>query len=64
MWCSATRTGAGSAVRSVAPVKGTQFCLGRPGFALFTLQPQSLDLEFRDFTGARVYRTALARMRA
>ena len=57
-------TGAGSAVRSVAPVEGTRFCLARSGFALFTLQPQGLELEFRDFTGARVYGAALARSRA
>jgi len=57
-------TGAGSKVRAVRPVEGTRFCLARSGFALFTLQPESLELEFRDFTGARVYRSALARERA
>lgn len=56
-------TGAGSAVRAVRPIEGTRFCLARSGFALFSLGADTLTLEFRDFTGASVYRTALPRLR-
>lgn len=45
------------------PVEGTRFCLSRSGFALFTLAGDTLALEFRDFTGASVYRADLARNR-
>lgn len=57
-------TGAGSAVRAVRPIEGTRFCVARPGFALFNLSAETLALEFRDFTGATIYRTALPRLRA
>ena len=57
-------TGAGSAVRAVRLIEGTRFCLARAGFALFSLGAETLTLEFRDFTGASVYRTALPRLRA
>jgi tartrate-resistant acid phosphatase type 5 len=57
-------TGAESAVRAVRPIEGTRFCLARPGFALFSLGAETLTLEFRDFTGASLYRTALPRLRA
>ncbi len=57
-------SGAGSEVRPTGRIAGTRFALSRSGFAIFNLAGDSLDLEFRDFTGASVYRAALARERA
>ena len=48
--------GAGSEVRPTAPVEGTLFCLARSGFASLTLDGDALGVEFRDYTGASVYR--------
>jgi acid phosphatase len=60
-------TGCGSAIRPVAAVEGTQWCLSRSGFARFEVSKDVLDLEFRDLAGAQVYaakigRTALDRV--
>lgn len=56
-------TGAGSEVRPTGRIAGTRFSLSRSGFAVFRLSPENLELEFRDFQGASVYRTSLARER-
>ena len=50
--------GAGSEVRPVQPIEGTLFCQAQSGFAAVRLQAESLSLEFRDYTGASLYRTA------
>lgn len=55
--------GAGSEVRPVASVKGTQFCLSRSGFAAISLDADALALEFRDYTGKPVYQRNIARER-
>jgi acid phosphatase len=55
--------GAGSEVRPVASVKGTQFCLSRSGFGAISLDRDAMALEFRDFTGATVYQRVIARER-
>lgn len=51
--------GAGSQVRPVSEVQGTQFCLSRSGFAAFAIVQGQLALAFRDYTGAEVYRAEL-----
>ena len=53
-------TGAGSEVRPVGAIPGTKFCVGRSGFSVLSVSPQGLRLEFRDYTGASLYRTQLA----
>jgi acid phosphatase len=53
--------GAGSKVRPVEAITGTQFCISRSGFAAISVSSNSLDLEFRDYTGAGVYHTQIAR---
>ncbi|OYX40762.1 MULTISPECIES: tartrate-resistant acid phosphatase type 5 family protein [unclassified Sphingomonas] len=55
--------GAGSEVRPVASVKGTQFCLSRSGFGAISLDTDAMALEFRDFTGATVYQRVITRER-
>ena len=52
-------TGAGSEVRPVSSVTGTRFCAARSGFSIVTVSRDQVRLEFRDYTGARLYRTAL-----
>jgi tartrate-resistant acid phosphatase type 5 len=47
--------GAGSKVRPVEAIAGTQFCLSRAGFAAISVTSDALALEFRDYTGAKVY---------
>jgi acid phosphatase len=47
--------GAGSETRSVHAIEGTLFCQARSGFAAMNLKHDSLLLEFRDFTGTRLY---------
>lgn len=56
-------SGAGSEVRPVATVKGTQFCLSRSGFAAISLDRDAMALEFRDFAGATVYQRVITRER-
>lgn len=51
--------GAGSQVRPVVAVEGTQFHLESSGFAVITRTGSGLTLAFRDYTGAEVYRAAL-----
>lgn len=54
-------TGCGSAVRPVASVEGTQWCLSRSGFARLEVSQDVLNLEFRDYEGRQVYQTAIGR---
>jgi tartrate-resistant acid phosphatase type 5 len=56
--------GAGSEVRPVQAVKGTLFCAARSGFAALRSSLDSLTLEFRDFTGATLYRGEIPRDRS
>jgi acid phosphatase len=56
--------GAGSEVRPVSAVKGTKFCLSRSGFAALTFEKEGLALQFRDYTGATVYKTLLPERRS
>jgi len=53
--------GAGSEVRPVGAIEGTRFCAARSGFAAVRSNPETLTLEFRDFTGARIYRSTIPR---
>ena len=52
-------TGAGSEIRPVTAVAGTQFCVARSGFSIISLSGSRLHLEFRDYTGATLYRAEL-----
>ena len=54
-------SGAGSEVRPTGPTIGTKFALSRSGFAVVQLAAAALRLEFRDYTGASVYRTTIVR---
>jgi tartrate-resistant acid phosphatase type 5 len=56
--------GAGSEVRPVQAVTGTLFCAARSGFAALRSSPDSLSVEFRDFTGAILYRGEIPRARS
>lgn len=56
--------GAGSEVRPVQAVNGTLFCAARSGFAAIRSSLDSLSLEFRDFTGAVLYRGEIPRGRS
>jgi tartrate-resistant acid phosphatase type 5 len=53
--------GAGSEVRPVQSVEGTLFCESRSGFAAMRSDPDTLRVEFRDFTGTTIYRSAVPR---
>ena len=53
-------SGAGSEVRPVYAIPGTRFCVSRSGFSILSLGDDGLWLEFRDYTGASLYRSALA----
>ncbi len=53
--------GAGSEVRPVQPVEGTRFCRAQSGFAAMRSEAQQLSVEFRDFTGASLYRSSIPR---
>lgn len=53
-------SGAGSEVRPVAAVEGTKFCLSQSGFSIFTVYPDSVALEFRNYLGKSVYSAVLA----
>jgi len=48
--------GAGAEAGRVEPIGGTRYCISRPGFATFRLEPQRLRLDFRDLTGRVLYR--------
>lgn len=52
--------GAGSEVRPVAAVEGTKFCASRSGFGAITVANGSIALEFRDYTGAGLYKATIA----
>ncbi|MFT4074390.1 MAG: tartrate-resistant acid phosphatase type 5 family protein [Asticcacaulis sp.] len=53
-------SGAGSESRPVAAIEGTRFCLARAGFAILSVGADGLDVEYRDYAGATLYRSALA----
>ncbi|HLZ96628.1 MAG TPA: tartrate-resistant acid phosphatase type 5 family protein [Steroidobacteraceae bacterium] len=53
--------GAGSEVRPVQAIEGTLFCAARSGFAAISSDPHALSLEFRDYTGARLYHGKIPR---
>lgn len=53
--------GAGSEVRPVKAVTGTKFCVARSGFAAITFEGDKIGGEFRDYTGAALYRTVIDR---
>jgi tartrate-resistant acid phosphatase type 5 len=55
--------GAGSEVRPVQAVEGTLYCAARSGFAVLRSSLDSLSVEFRDFTGATLYRGEIPRGR-
>lgn len=57
-------TGAGASAGPARDIPGTRFRHAEPGFAMFVLQDEALTLEFRDFNGRSLYRTALARAAA
>lgn len=57
-------TGSGASAGPVRTVKGTRFKASREGFAVFSVQPETMTLEFRDFAGRSLYRAALPRVRA
>ena len=56
--------GAGSEVRPVQAVEGTLYCAARSGFAAVRSSLDSLAVEFRDFTGATLYRGEIPRGRS
>ena len=56
-------SGSGASAGSARAVEGTRFRSSRAGFAMFSLASESLDLEFRDFTGATLYQASLPRAR-
>jgi tartrate-resistant acid phosphatase type 5 len=51
--------GAGSEVRPVQAVEGTRFCAAQSGFAAMRSTADALTFEFRDFTGASIYRSTI-----
>jgi len=51
--------GAGSEVRPVKAIDGTLFCAARSGFAALRCEPAALTVEFRDYTGATLYRAGI-----
>lgn len=56
--------GAGADAGRVRAIGGTRYCISRPGFATFRLEPQVLRLDFRDLTGRVLYRADIGqRMR-
>ncbi len=57
-------SGAGSEVRPVARVEGTQFCVSQSGFAVVTLTPAGMAVEFRDYLGQSLYKAELAQVAA
>lgn len=54
--------GAGSEVRPVNAIEGTLFCRATSGFAAIRSTADVLSVEFLDFTGATVYRSAIPRL--
>jgi hypothetical protein len=45
----------------VQAIEGTLFCAARSGFAAMRSDPDSLSMEFHDFTGARIYQARIPR---
>ncbi|WP_293902919.1 metallophosphoesterase [Phenylobacterium sp.] len=56
-------SGAGSSAGQVVDIPGTRFRHDEPGFAMFTVGADSLDLEFRDFNGKSLYQAAIPSVR-
>lgn len=52
-------TGAGSSAGAVEDVKGSIFARGEPGFAVFKVGEQAIDLEFRSADGTTLHEAAL-----
>ncbi|MGZ3304375.1 MAG: metallophosphoesterase [Asticcacaulis sp.] len=52
-------TGAGSEVRPVQAVEGTQFCAAQSGFTILTLTPTAVNLEFRNYLGQSLYKATI-----
>lgn len=55
-------SGAGSEVRPTGSTTGTKFALSRSGFAVFTVVRDVVRLEFRDYTGASLYKATVTRL--
>lgn len=55
------QTGAGSEVRPVQAVNGTQFCLSRSGFSYLRSDRDVLLLEFFDYEGRKVFQHRIPR---
>jgi acid phosphatase len=53
-------TGAGSEVRPVKAIEGTKFCVAQSGFSVVNVTADRLQLEFRNYLGETVFRTAIA----
>ena len=51
--------GAGSEVRPVNKVAGSHFCAERSGFAALRSEPETLSLQFIDYTGATLYKASI-----
>lgn len=56
-------SGSGASAGFSRTVEGARFQSSRAGFAMFAVGRDALDLEFRDFNGAKLYRTSLPRLR-
>lgn len=54
-------TGAGSEVRPVSPVTGSQFWTATPGFTAVSLTANRLSFEFRDSAGVRLHAATVLR---
>jgi acid phosphatase len=52
-------TGAGSEVRPVKAIEGTQFCLSQSGFSVITVSADAVYLEFRNYLGESVHKANL-----
>jgi tartrate-resistant acid phosphatase type 5 len=56
-------SGSGASAGHARQVDGSRFQASRAGFAMFAVGQEALSLEFRDFTGASLYRASLPRSR-
>jgi len=54
-------TGAGSEVRPVKAIGGTQFCVSQSGFSVITATADTLHLEFRNYLGETVHKADLVK---
>lgn len=58
---SLIQTGAGSEVRPVQAVEGTEYCNARSGFTCLRSDPDMLSLEFVDYTGGSLFKRNIGR---